>query len=193
MLKGQFLTKNTPIMRKDVRIEAKGRVFEPIGVAVHQAYSTPHASVFTVSPRCPPHHTIDCELAAWCTSPAQAGRRCTRPRVAAEAPLGGSHQTKASSSKRCRFSRATASAASSGKPCTNVHPHMGTTAQLECTLVSCVRRRRAVSSNQLTSSRQSWRCAHARLCAPSHGACLAPPPSPSAATSARAAASRSRA
>mmetsp|Transcript_60188 Transcript_60188/g.164906 ORF Transcript_60188/g.164906 Transcript_60188/m.164906 type:complete len:267 (+) Transcript_60188:87-887(+) len=39
---------------------------------------------------------------------------------------------------------------------------MGTTAQLECTLVSCVRRRRAVSSNQLTSSRQSWRCAHAR-------------------------------
>ena len=49
MLKGQFLTKNTPIMRKDVRIEAKGRVFEPIGVAVHQAYSTPHASVFTAS------------------------------------------------------------------------------------------------------------------------------------------------
>ena len=32
MLKGQFFTKNIPIMRKDVRIEAKYCVFEPIDV-----------------------------------------------------------------------------------------------------------------------------------------------------------------
>ena len=82
MLKGQFLTKNTPIMRKDVRIEAKGRVFEPIGVAVHQAYSTPHASVFTAS------------LLPGAPHPPKRGEDARAQESRQRRRWGGSHQTR---------------------------------------------------------------------------------------------------